>query len=84
MNKEKVMKKYGMIFFGCLLSMGFIFSSGVQAAEKTVTVGLSLVYTGGMAPNGSSTSNGILDYLMWVNQQGGIDYRDPGPESRNG
>lgn len=72
------MRKVAMIWVGCLLVVGFMYLSSVQAAEKTLTVGLSLVYSGGMAPNGSSTSNGILDHLMWINNQGGIEYRDPG------
>jgi len=72
------MKRYGMIFLGCLLVMNFMCLPGVQAVEKTITVGLSLVYTGSSAPNGSSTSNGVLDHLMWINNQGGIEYRDPG------
>ncbi len=72
------MRKVAVIWLGCLLVLGFMFLSPAPAAEKTITVGLSLVYSGGMAPNGSSTSNGILDHLMWINNQGGIEYRDPG------
>jgi len=72
------MKRFGIIFLGCLLVIGLLFLSGAQAAEKTITVGLSLVYTGSSAPNGSSASNGLLDHLMWINNQGGVEYRDPG------
>lgn len=71
------MKKYGMLFWGCLLGIGFILLSGVQAAEKSITVGLSLVYTGASAPNASSASNGLLDHLMWINNQRGVKYKNP-------
>jgi ABC-type branched-subunit amino acid transport system substrate-binding protein len=71
------MKKLCFVVSVSLFLLGFIFISGIQAAEKAIPVGLSLVYSGSSAATGSSVSNGLLDHLMWINNQGGIEYRDP-------
>jgi ABC-type branched-subunit amino acid transport system substrate-binding protein len=75
-------KKTDLILFLGLLTMGIIFLPGLNVAEaqereKTITVGLSLIYTGPLGTTSSSVSNGILDHLMWINNQGGIGYKDP-------
>jgi hypothetical protein len=71
------MKKLCFVVSGSLFLLCFIFMSGIQAAEKAIPVGLSLVYSGSGAATGSSVSNGLLDHLMWINNQEGIEYRDP-------
>lgn len=48
-----------------------------EAPEKSLTVGVSATYTGGMAAIGKHVSDGMIDYLHWIASQGGIEYKDP-------
>ncbi|MEW6033317.1 MAG: ABC transporter substrate-binding protein [Chloroflexota bacterium] len=50
--------------------------SPVAGAVK-VKVGLSLGLTGSLASTVAPISQGALAYMKWVNDQGGIEYRDP-------
>ncbi len=71
------MRKLGVIGWIAFFILTSIWISEVPAAEKAIPVGLSLVYSGTGAATGSSVSNGLLDHLMWINHQGGIEYREP-------
>ncbi len=48
----------------------------VNAAQKTLFIGSSLTYIGG-GTSGKSVSDGALDYLKWLVNRGGIEYKDP-------
>lgn len=63
-----------ILFF--LLPVLFSPASGA-GAEKTLTIGVSGVYSGGFASVGKSVSDGISDYLRWISEQGGIAWKDP-------
>jgi ABC-type branched-subunit amino acid transport system substrate-binding protein len=54
-----------------------MFSASEEAKAKSITVGLSLDYTGPGGAYGTGVSNGLVDHLMWINNQGGIEYKDP-------
>jgi len=45
--------------------------------EKTVKVGVIAVLTGPIASTGAPIFSGILDYLRYVNEKGGIEYTTP-------
>jgi len=74
------MKKSLIIFILGVFIISFSLLYGLTDAkekDKTITVGLSLIYTGPLGATSTSVSNGILDHLMWINNQGGIKYKDP-------
>lgn len=76
------MKKSALIvFFAGLFTIFTINFSPLAMAQgigKEITVGLSLTYTGPLGGTASSISDGFLDHLMWINNQGGIEYKEPG------
>ena len=72
------MKKAAIIFF--VVSLFLItstFTSGAREKSESITVGLSLTYTGALGGTAAGISDGLLDHLMWINDQGGIEYKDP-------
>ena len=72
------MKKLSFIFFFvCLFIINLTFFATAKEKVKTITVGLSLTYTGALGGTASFLSDGFLDHLMWINKQGGIEYNDP-------
>ena len=67
------MKKY-VVFF---LIVFMFFALNVYAQEKTLLIGVSGTYTGGFASVGKHVCDGMTDYLNWINDRGGIQYKDP-------
>lgn len=76
-------KKSIVILLVCLLIVSI--SAGAcakapapEAPEKSLTLGVSATYTGGLGAIGGNVCNGKLDYLRWMaTSQGGIEYKDP-------
>lgn len=61
-----------------LLVLNSCAPTGVAPGEKTVKTGVSLILTGIIASSGAPVSNGILDYVKYLNEElGGIEYTDP-------
>jgi ABC-type branched-subunit amino acid transport system substrate-binding protein len=54
-----------------------VFINSAEANDKNITVGLSLLYTGPLGGTASGISDGFLDHMMWINNQGGVEYKDP-------
>lgn len=64
------------IFLICMV----IFYAAIGAAaaeEKTITIGVTAVYTGGFSATGKVVADGQIDYLKWTDDKGGIEYKDP-------
>ena len=70
------MSKKMILLFLTIFLVAFT-SAEVGAREKSITVGVSATYTGGVAATGKHVSNGIIDYLKWLGSRGGIEYNDP-------
>lgn len=72
------MKKAAIItFVVSLFLITSTFTAGAREKSESITVGLSLTYTGALGGTAAGISDGLLDHLMWINHQGGIEYKDP-------
>lgn len=47
------------------------------SAEVKVKLGMSLAFTGALASAGTPQGQGAVAYARWVNDQGGLEFRDP-------
>ena len=75
---QKGWKKIGLVLVSLGLALALILGSVVpsQAApaeERVVKMGVHGVFTGPIADIGVPMSRGVIDYLRYVNEQGGID-----------
>jgi ABC-type branched-subunit amino acid transport system substrate-binding protein len=69
-------KKLSFIFTVILFIFSFISLTSRQAETKPIVIGVSGDYSGPGAAYGAGVTNGLLDHLMWINNLGGIEYKD--------
>jgi len=70
------LKSFGVVAVSAGLILALLLGSVVpaQAAEeKVVKIGLYCAFTGAVATTATQGHYGTLDYIRWINDQGGID-----------
>ena len=62
-------------FFFIISILLFLIGAPVHAKVYKVPIGLNLELTGGLAATTIPVSYGLLDYIKYINDQGGFEYK---------
>jgi hypothetical protein len=93
-RRNQIMKIRGMFGRSILVMLAMIVALtlviGACGKEETPTgqaamvkMGLSIAFTGPMASGSAPMGEGMLSYVKYVNDQGGIEYTDPATGKTN-
>ena len=75
MNKKKWFKSLGLAGLVLALTVGLAMAGARGVTDTEVTLGMVLVKTGPVAALGIPSGHGTLDYMDYINEQGGINGR---------
>jgi branched-chain amino acid transport system substrate-binding protein len=75
MNKEKWFKSMALAGLVLALTAGLALAGARGVTDKEVTLGMVLVKTGPVAALGIPQGNGMVDYMNYINENGGINGR---------
>ena len=74
-NNVRLVKILGLIGMLTTLTVGFAFAGGRGVTDDEVKLGFVLVKTGPVAALGIPQGNGMIDYMEYINEKGGINGR---------
>ena len=74
-NKGRLARMTALVCMVLLLSAGLALAGGRGVTDDSVKMGFVLVKTGPVAALGIPQGNGMIDYMNYINEKGGINGR---------